>query len=125
LKKLFYMENKCIEPNKDYDCACAIMWPDDELASHCRCVCHTRIEEDAWITQKAAEEDGAFIAAGHIGFSAMFAQMKSRCSQVQLPLKRSSEPWWFMLVAAAISFGITIGFLLLALGVIYFAARPH
>ena len=30
-----------------------------------------RIEEDAWITQKAAEEDGAFIAAGHIGFSAM------------------------------------------------------
>jgi HTH-type transcriptional regulator, competence development regulator len=26
-----------------------------------------RIEEDTWITQKAAEEDGAFIAAGHIG----------------------------------------------------------
>jgi len=30
-----------------------------------------RIEEDTWITRKAAEEDGAFIAAGHIGFPAM------------------------------------------------------
>jgi transcriptional regulator with XRE-family HTH domain len=29
------------------------------------------MEEDRWIKQKAEEEDGAFVAAGHIGFSPM------------------------------------------------------
>jgi hypothetical protein len=29
------------------------------------------LEEDRWIKRKAEEEDGAFVAAGHIGFSPM------------------------------------------------------
>lgn len=33
-----------------YDCACCIMWPNDNVLSECECICHTRIEEIASLT---------------------------------------------------------------------------
>ncbi len=33
-----------------YDCACCLTWPNDELYTNCGCLCHTRIEAMARIT---------------------------------------------------------------------------